>query len=184
MHDPNHYYPNNDDTNYNKQKNILIPSSLNENENYEQINTSVSRNGYKVTILFENENQNFSEDQLLLIQYDLGKKNRTERDENTFILRCYPSNGEIKDFYRYPSQKYSNNFIYIKTSDRFIQITINFSIICQDVTNYVDEGIGLSFANCNKTTSKVLQYCTVDGKVMNSNPSTWIRLDKQGNYVG
>ena len=184
VYDPNHYYPNNDDTNYNKQKNILIPSSLNENENYEQINTSVSRNGYKVTILFENENQNFSEDQMLLIQYDLGKKNRTERDENTFILRCYPSNGEIKDFYRYPSQKYSNNFIYIKTSDRFIQITINFSIICQDVTNYVDEGIGLSFANCNKTTSKVLQYCTVDGKVMNSNPSTWIRLDKQGNYVG
>lgn len=183
VYDPNHYYANSDETNYNKEKNISIPISSNDSENFEQTNVSVARNGYKVTLLFENENKNFSDNQMLLIQYDLGKKNRETRDENTFILRCYPSTGEIKDFYRYPSQKYSNNFIYIKTSDRFMQITIDFSIIRQDVVDYVDEGVGLSFANCDKASSTVLQYCSIDGQISNSNPSTWVRLDKQGNYV-
>lgn len=183
VYDPNHYYSDSDQTNYNKQKNIIIPSSSNESENFEQINTLVSRYGYEVTILFENTNQKFSDNQMLLIQYDLGNKDRTERDENTFILRCYPASGEIKDYYRYPNKKYSNDFIYIKTSDRFIQVTIDFSIICQDVINYVDEGIGLCFANCDKSTSTILKYCTVDGNVVDTNPSTWMRLDKQGNYV-
>lgn len=182
-YNPNRYYPNDDTTNYNNQKNIIIPSSTNGVDNFEQINVSVNRTGYKVTILFENNNQKFFDSQMLLIQYDLGTKDRTVRDENTFILRCYPKSGEIKDFYRYPSGKATSDFISIKTNDRFIQITIDFAIISQDIANYVDEGIGLNFANCDKSASTVLKYCTVDGQTLNTNPSKWIRLDKQGNYV-
>lgn len=180
--DPNHYYK--DNTIYNTDKSIVIPPSSNGSENFESMNVSVNRNGYKVTILLGNQNQAFSDNQMVLIQYDLGLKNRTVRDENTFILRCYPSTGEIKDFFRYPGNKYSNNFIYIKTSERFIQITIDFSIISQDVTDYIDEGIGLSIANCDKASSSVLKYWSIDGVVTDTtNPSNWLRLNKNGQFV-
>ena len=183
VYDPNHYYADSDETTYNNQKNIVIPSVSSSTEELEQIDISVSRNGYKVTVLLENNNKKFSANQMLLIQYDLGTKDRTARDENTFILRCYPSNGEIRDFFHYGGKASTKDFVKIKTSDRFIQITIDFSIIKQEVTNYVDEGIGLSFANCDKSTDKVLKYCTVDGQTLNTDPSKWIRLDKQGNYT-
>ena len=183
IYNPNAYSKDNDNTVYNTEKTIKIPESSSSSNIFDEMNISVSRSGYKVTILVENKENDFSADQMLLVQFDLGLKSRTQRDENTFILRCYPINGEIKDFFRYPSSTYNSNWVKIKTDNRYIQITIDFSIIAQDVASYVDEGIGLSIANCEKSTAKVLKYCTVDDSALGADPSKWIRLDKNGNYV-
>lgn len=168
------YDKNSDTTTYTEGVNMTLPEKTVLGQQTSSKTISIARNGNIVTVLILNSSKWQAVEQIM-ISMDLGAGDRTSRDLATSILRFYPGNGSIHDFFLYPNTGLDKTipvFDYYKNATK---VTIDLSKYTDKISGYTENGVGIAVTLCDSD-SKVICYCAYNDVELSANPSTWPRL--------
>lgn len=175
------YQQESDTTSYASGVAMTIPEKTVSDVSTSAKTVKIARSGNKVTILVKNTNRWSSVEQIMLL-LDLGSATRTIRDVSTSIVRFYPANGSVHDFFLYPNTVLDKNIPVFEFFNNATKVTIDISKYTENIPDYTENGVGIAAALCDAD-SRVICYCSYNDVELGTNPSIWPRLSSTNSIM-